>query len=209
VLIRVETSTRARIDFGRDGVHEVPIEQTDLVARADRVRRGELAKAAPNFVWAIGARLLDSAAPVLAPVSLVRVAGDRVFLCVFADPRADDFPALTRELAPLRERRGVATILFPQGERPDAEVHERLRSLGWTVPFVHDHLSESYTRSLLTDGAPSPVVMLQTDEGRVLLQRGVGPKLVPELERAIDGSFPAAAVASGAGPERSTGPSPH
>ena len=57
VLIRVESSSVARIDFGRDGLFEVPVAATDLVARANRVQRGELAKRAPNFVFALGPRL--------------------------------------------------------------------------------------------------------------------------------------------------------
>lgn len=185
VLVRVESPTLARIDFGRDGVHEVPIDATDLVARAERVRRGELEKTAPNFVWAIGARLLDSSAPALATLSLPRIAANREFLCVFADPRAEDFPELARALAPLRGRDGVETILFPQGQRPDVEVYARLRSLGWTVPFVHDHLSEAYTRSLVAEGTPTPSVLLVTDEGRVLLQRRTGAGLVAALDGEI------------------------
>jgi hypothetical protein len=35
---------------------------------------------------------------------------------------------------------------------PDPEVRETLRSLGWTVLFVYDHLSEAY-ESLLDDAS--------------------------------------------------------
>jgi len=209
VLIRVETSKRARIDFGRDGVHEIPIVETDLVARTERVRRGELEKVAPNFVWAIGARLLDSTSPVLVPLSLQRVAAHRAFLCVFADPRAEGFPVLARALAPLRERDGVATILFPQGDHPDAQVLERLRALGWTIPFVHDHLSESYARSLLEDGTPTPYVLLQTDEGRLLFQRSFDAATLAELERVIDATFADRAVTPGSAARDPAATSPH
>src|SRR5687767_607823 len=44
VLIRVEDADVARIDFGRDGLYEVPVASTDLVARANQVRTGELEK---------------------------------------------------------------------------------------------------------------------------------------------------------------------
>jgi hypothetical protein len=185
VLIRVEASTRARIDFGRDGVHELPTGATDLIERANRIRRGELEKEAPNFVWAIGARLLDSASPALAPVSLRRVAEHRVFLCVFADPAAADFAELARALGALGEREGLATLYFPQGEHPDSEVFARLRALGWTVPFVHDHLAESYTRSLLTRQSGLPALLLQTDEGRLLLERGWSAESPAELAREL------------------------
>jgi hypothetical protein len=185
VLVRVETSTRARIDFGRDGVHEVPLGETDLVERANRVRRGELEKEAPNFVWAIGARLLDPSPPTLASLSLRSVAEHRAFLCVFADPGAEGFADLARALAPLRAREGLATLLFPQGEHPDSEVSRRLRALEWTVPFVHDHLAEGYMRSLLPPEARTPALLLQTGEGRLLLQRGWSAQVLAELVRAL------------------------
>jgi len=186
VLVRVETSTQVRIDFGRDGVHEVPLGETDLVERANRVRRGELEKEAPNFVWAIGARLLDPTLPTLASLSPRRVAEHRAFLCVFADPDADGFADLARALEPLRARRGLATLLFPLGAHPDAEVSLRLRSLGWTIPFVHDHLAEGYTRSLLPPEARTPALLLQTDEGRALLLRSWNAQTPSELLRVLE-----------------------
>ena len=54
VLIRVEAPGVARVDFGRDGLHEVPVVKTDLVERANQIRRGEAEKLAPNFLLAIG-----------------------------------------------------------------------------------------------------------------------------------------------------------
>jgi hypothetical protein len=189
VLIRVEASGSARIDFGRDGRYEVPVDATDLVERADRVRRGELQKSAPNFALAIGPRLVDSASATLRPFGFETVIQQRGFLAVFADPAAKDFAALAKSLAPLRERDGVLTILLPQGEHPDAEVREQLRALKWPVPFVYDHLAESYTRSLLAGESPLPELILQTNEGRVLLQRSWSPELVPEIEAALEAAF--------------------
>jgi hypothetical protein len=170
VLIRIEASGLARVDFGRDGLYAVPVAETDLLERANRIRRGEAQKDAPNFVFAIGPRLLDSASPELQPFSLQAVAGYQRFLCVFADPKAPDFEAMTQALAPLRERQGLLTIVFPQGSHPDAEVYERLRSLAWRVPFLHDHLAEAYTATLLPEKTAFPALLLQTDEGRVLFQ---------------------------------------
>ena len=45
--------------------------------------------------------------------------GIPAFLCVFAEPAAESTAALAKALAPLRGRRGVETILFPQGRAPD------------------------------------------------------------------------------------------
>jgi len=211
VLIRVEASGSARIDFGRHGIYEVPVAATDLLERANRIRRGELSKMAPNFVLAIGTRLADPSGPTLRPLGLRAAGAHGTFLAVFADPSAKDFPALAQALAPLRERDGVLTILFPQGEHPDTELSERLRALGWAVPFVYDHLAEAYTRSLLPEATPVPFVLLQTPEGRVLFQGRYGARLPAELAAALDRFSPAAAGAdagsrAGAPPARRAQP---
>jgi hypothetical protein len=197
VLIRVEDGGLARIDFGRDGKQNVPVAQTDLVARANQVRLGELDKLAPNFVLALGPRLVDSASATLRPYPFPIVSEKPGFVCVFADPAAANFAEIAAALAPLYESHGVTTILFPQGEHPDPALREKLRALKWTVPFVYDHLSESYTRSLLDDGTKTPALVLLTSEGRVLYESAWRPEAVPALTKALVGAFggkPAAAM---------------
>jgi hypothetical protein len=186
VLIRVEASGLARIDFGRDGLYEVPVGETDLVERANRIRLGELEKAAPNFLYSIAPRLGDSASSSPGAFPYRAAADQRGFLCVFADPGAKHFRDLASALAPLREREGVLTILFPQGAHPDIQLREQLRSLGWAVPFAFDHLAEAYTRSLLPERTPLPALTLQTSEGRLLFQSSWGADVVPELISALD-----------------------
>jgi len=196
VLIRVEDGGSARIDFGRDGLYTVPVAATDLVERANSVRRGELEKMAPNFVLAIGSRLIDAAADPPRAQTFRDVGERHVFLSVFADPRAPDFEALAKSLAPLHERAGLLTIVFPQGERPDPEVWERLRALGWPVAYVPDHLADSYTRSLLPEGLAPPALLLQTREGRLLFQAPAEPAAVAALDAALGRVQPAAAAAA-------------
>ena len=203
VLIRVEASGVARIDFGRDGLYEVPVGKTDLVKGANRIRLGELEKTAPNFLLAIGPRLIDSESDSLRPFRFGVAAQARGFLCVIADPDAPDFAALAAALAPLRESDGVLTIFFPQGAHPDAQVRERLRSVKWTVPFVYDHLSEAYTRTLLSDATAPPAILLQTREGRVLFQSRGRAGVIYELDSALAEAFGAERAptpAAGRGP---------
>ena len=73
------------------------------------------------------------------------------------------------ELESLR-RSDVLLILFPQGHRGNADVAGQLRAMNWTEPFVYDHLAEPYTTSLLSTGTPLPAVLLQTADGRALLE---------------------------------------
>ena len=189
VLIRVEPGGVARIDFGRDGLREVPIAETDLVERANRIRTGELDKLAPNFLLAIGPRLVDATGERMRPVPYPVAAERQGFLCVFADPGAKEFAAIAAALAPLQDRHGVWTLLFPQAELPDAKLREQLRRLDWPVPFVYDHLAESYSRSLLGKQDALPFVMLQTREGRVVYEATWKPEVAADLRAAIDEAF--------------------
>jgi hypothetical protein len=185
----------ARIDFGREGLHTVPIAETDLLGNANRVRSGGLPKFGPNFVVALGPRLVDASYAAPRALGVREAMRYRGFLAVFADPTADGFAELATALAPRRERSGVLTVLLPQGEHPDAEIHRRLRSLDWTICFVFDYLSAPYTRSLLPESSRLPFLMLQTGEGRVLFQGVWEPEVASDLLRALDDAFGIAASA--------------
>lgn len=195
VLIRVGEGGIARVDFGRDGLFDVPVGATDLVERANRVRRGELEKSAPNYVLALGTRLADSAADPPRGFSFREVTERRGFVSVFADPLGDDFAALAVSLAPLRERSDVLILLFPQGGRRDPEVYEKLRALDWTVPFVLAHLTAPYTQILLPDGVVPPAILVQTAEGRLLWNGRWSPSAAAEVLQVVEGAFAPAAAA--------------
>src|SRR5262245_36661664 len=199
VLIRVEESGQARIDFGRDGQHVVPVGATDLLERANRIRRGDDTKIAPNFALAIGTKILKPGAEHPETLGLPAAAQRPGFLCVFADPGAKGFAELAAALAPLQDRRGVLTVLFPEGDHPDEEMAKRLRSLGWPVPFLFDFLAEAYIPTLLPAKTPLPAVLLQTNEGRLLYQSQWRPEVVGKLQAAIDRTFPAPAETTSAG----------
>jgi len=170
VLVRVEAGGRARVDFGREGVHEIPVARTDLVERANRVRKGALDKLAPNFVHAIGTRLADPSGERLRAMPFARVFEPRAFLAVFADPASEEFAALAAALRPLQDREDLGIVLFPQGRHPDERLHRKLAELDWRAPFVLDHLAESYIRSLRSPEEALPALVLQTPEGRVLFE---------------------------------------
>jgi hypothetical protein len=197
VLIRVEASGAARIDFGRDGLHTVPLEATDLLARANAVRLGEAEKSAPNLVLDIAPRLLDAGAETLRPYGVRPALAYPRFLCLFADPSAAGFDELATALAPLQQRADVLTVLFPLGSHPDAALRERLRALAWPVPFLLDHLAEPYAAALLPDGMEAPALMLLSNEGRVLLAGPYSEQLVTTLTERL------AALAEKAPPEAS------
>ena len=191
VLIRVANARDARIDFGRDGLHDVPISATDLVERANAIRLGQAEKLAPNFLLAIGPRLLDSRSAVVRAFEFKEAAAYRVFLCVFADPWRKEFLGISTALGRLRDRPDVLTILFPQSHRPDSQVSGQLRAMQWTLPFVYAHLAEPYTHSLLDANTPLPAVLLQTGDGRVLYEGRFSGDVVAKLSAALRSSVAA------------------
>jgi hypothetical protein len=189
VLVRIEDSGLARVDFGRDGLFEVPVEKTDLLARANAVRLGAEQKLAPNLVHSIGPRLVDPKPEKVTAFPFAAAFEPPGFVCVFADPRADGFAAIASALSPLGGRHGVMTVLVPQGARPGLETREMLRALDWRVPFVMDSYAEGYTRSLLPEGTSRPAVMALTPEGRVIFQSTWTADAARELAAALDEAF--------------------
>ena len=184
VLIRVEPSAEARVDFGRDGLFDLPIGATDLVERSNAIRVGRIEKEAPNFLYALGPRLLDPATAKIYPFE--DTAKNRFFLCVFADPWRVEFGPLVGELEAFQKQRpGVMLMLFPQGRRPDGEVRGQLLAMKWTAPFVFDHLSEPYTKTLLSPQTALPAVQLQTGEGRVLFEGRWSSAALREIDAAL------------------------
>jgi hypothetical protein len=193
VLIRIEEGGIARIDFGRHGVHDVPVAKTDLLEQANRIRSGSASKMAPNYVLAIGPRLVDPSGEVLRAFPLREVLPYRAFLSVFADPQSEAFAALAEALARFRSHPGALTVLFPEGEGDDAAIGERLRALGWSAPFVYQRLAPSYAKGLLREGTPRPALLLSSAEGRVLLARSWTEESAPELATALQAALEAAA----------------
>jgi hypothetical protein len=212
-LVRVEADGRVRIDFGRHGGHDIPIDHTDLVQRANEVRAGTRTKLAPNFVLRVGNSLVDSSSQPLRPHQLGKIAGASGYLCIFADPRAEDFPNLAQQLAALEGVNGVRAVFFPQsvvGE--DLEfVHERLGTLSWHVPYMYPRLSGNYTLSLLGEIPERPRAMLISSEGRVLHEVEVGTAAgLSELRQAVESLQPPASKAveraDGQGGEQKSAP---
>jgi hypothetical protein len=189
VLIRVDAAGSARIDFGRRGKYDVPIDRTDLIERANEVRTGARNKLAPNFALLVGTRLVDGAAQGMRALESVEIKDARAFLCVFADVQAASFPELARQLGAFASRSGLQTLFFPQGAEGvgTAQIRAELQHRGLPVPFSYPRLSESYTRALLRPGSELPYILLVTPEGRILYEAGPGrDQALAELDRAIE-----------------------
>lgn len=175
-----------RIDFGRDGRADVPLDRTDLIERANRVRLGELHKGTALLTLALGTKLAKGEQGRLTPVVIDEVGGHAAYLLVFADLAAPEFPEVSRQLAALQARRGLYTILLPQGDQHDRDTLAKLEEHGWSVPFVLDQLAEGYRRAYLGDASPLPSLMLMSEEGRVLFEGAPEADGLEQLTGALD-----------------------
>ena len=167
-LVHALPDGRVRIDFGRHGVHEVPIEATDLLERIAEIDAGTRHKMGPNFILSLGTRLVDARSPTPAPLPSVELSAYAGFLCLFADVERGDFGDLAAHLHGLAEEAGVGLLLFPQsaaGVELNA-FHEGLRALGWRAPYAYPRLAPDHTRALLGDPPEVATALLLTPEGR-------------------------------------------
>ncbi len=191
VLVRVREDGLLRADFGRMGRHIIDPKMTDVVERANALRRGKGHKMGPNLTLAIGTKLVDAAAESPVPYRFRDETGNGGVLCVFADPSDEGFEALARLLAPFGQREGVTTVLFPRTDQGDAKTAARLRELEWVVPFAFNNYAEPIARSLMPEGAEFPWVQLATDEGRIVVEGPVDDALAEHIARAMDADFAA------------------
>lgn len=181
VLVRVLDGRSARIDFGRDGVHTVPIAKTDLLNRANAIRRGDAEKPAANFVFMIGPRLVSSSGPTPRSMPFVEAMRYDRFVLVFADPDSEGLEGIATSLRPIGLPENALVVFFPLARKTNGDVYDRLRALDWPVAFVFDHLAEPYARVLLGELPSEPRVMLVTGEGRSLLDAGWTPRLAERI----------------------------
>ncbi len=170
-LIRVlEDGRRVRIDFGRHGEHDIPIEATDVVERANEVLGGTRHKVAPNFLAHFGTQFVHPTSPELVPFPTPELARADRFLCVFGDPRPESFAVLAEQLARLGAGPRMQGLFFPLGlaQSETRAVKDRLEAVGWQVPFAHPQAAEKLAESLLGEVPTTPTALLVSAEGRLL-----------------------------------------
>jgi hypothetical protein len=187
VLIRLDTAGNARVDFGRDGLHTLPLGFTDFLARANAVRTGAATKVAPNFTYAIAPRLVDALREQPRRLSFDESFENTAYLAVFSAADGGEISSLAKALTPLvAPHSRVMLTLFAMGERPDPELHAELRKVGWPGAFVMDHLAEAYARTLLDDVAATPQLALYSAEGRELWRGDASAQSLAGLRGALE-----------------------
>lgn len=169
-LIRVERDGRVRLDLARFGRVDVPIAETDLVERANAVRRGEIFKHRGNLAMQLSPLLVRSDLEQPGPYPSREIKSAEQILCVFADPRSDVFPEIAAAVSTWAEKQQIPAVLVAQnvGREDLSDLHGRLKEVGWLAPFVYPERSATQTERLLRKAPSGPWIQLLTREGRVL-----------------------------------------
>ena len=186
ILVRVESTGRLRIDFASLGKYLVPAEATNVIEEANRIRRGELRKPRPNFVNAVGTRLLDLASDRVRPVAESYFDGVERILVLFADPTTEDFRTIAAEIALWARQSGTVYILFPQGGHRDGATLNACRSSGWGDPVLFDRFVVPMTASYLGEVPEAPVAMLLSPEGRLIFSGAWNTRTRRDLRAVLD-----------------------
>lgn len=168
IVIRLlEPGDEVLLDFGRGGVHTVPIEQTDFVERAEAMRTGERTQIAPNLVLALSSRLVDPDGENPVGYQYDHAKGWDAFALIVAAPAQLDFEALKPVIEGLWEA-GVHPIWIPLDRESDVRVWKPLYDHQVNLPYVFRHFAEPYVNVLGIDDLEPPYYMLMTENGKLL-----------------------------------------
>jgi len=192
-LIRVDELGRTRIAFGRHGTHDIPLERTDLIFRANEVASGARHKVAPNFLAHFGTQFVDPTTEELIPFPLLDLARSDRFLCLFADPRSKGFEELARRISPLGSTPGVELLFFPLAMKRDETqlVKDLLESAPLRVPFAYPEAAEIHAKTLLGEVPAVAHALLVSSEGRALYSEAIGDAgNIEKLRAVVDSSAP-------------------
>lgn len=195
ILYRVNDDGTVRLDFAAGGIHELPIDHTDVVERANAVAQGRRTKMAPNIITILGNRVLDGEAPVELPVTVGDFQGVRGFVHLVADPRSEGFAAIAQALRGVHGKYGVRTVVYPLGDPSNKETLELLRASQWRGLFVRPDLADAYRLGLSSHGE-QPRVVVTTSNGRLLLDRAWDGDAKAAIDAALEQAFTDSKVAA-------------
>lgn len=191
VLIRLEPGSpiEALIDFGRRGLHRIPIEQTDVVERARKLSSGDMNKEFPNWSLMLG-RGFSKIAPGSGGLNIEVKAllPYRHLLIVYLDDNPEDMRAVAEELAADTELYATTktfVVVFPREDFAASGVStviEAMKGNGLEeIAFMAPHVSEPYARSIDHRIPGYPACVLADVEGKTLYEPGIEPRTVEAM----------------------------
>ncbi len=205
VLIRLEPDEpiHALLDFGRLGLHSVPLTQTDILERAEKIASGGMEKQTPNWTMMLGrgfSKLHPAPFQGGTNVPLTDLKDVEHFLIVYldADPEAMRATAeLLDQHAEALKEASTLPVIFGTGEFPyigEPAYMKTLRENGMEKQkFIVPHVSVPYARSMDHSIPGSPAIVLVDAEGKTLYEPGSEATTITamftELEAYLDGKL--------------------
>jgi len=171
VLIRLESPQRALVDFGRNGLHRIPVDATNITQQASAIDKGEVAKDFPNYVQTIGPRLVDVTIDPINKFRFEDVVDQEYFITIYADGDMDTLVTLAEAVEAQQstlEQTQTLAFIIPQETMHDFDYAERMRAAGLKIPFMYGHLAMPYTRVLDHGAKAFPTMVLTDANGKIL-----------------------------------------
>lgn len=203
VLIRLIDESVGLVDFGRQGVHEIPLEVTDFAERFDDLRYGRAFKRLPNVFEMLGPRMLKEAQGELETLKFVgddAVETFRFTGVLFVYLPADlEFPANSKsefsEVMSIASGAEIAVLVIPQAPISQTTLKENLLGKGLeNFYLLYDFVVSGYIDSLVHRPNEQFLCVLTDPDGKVIFrEESLDSEKVKEGLAALSKRFPEAA----------------
>ena len=173
VLLRIEGGPAiAVVDFGRDGIHEVPLDKTDALATARRIKDGEKDKPLPNYLSMLGPpKLFHAVEGKMKAISLHETGDWKGFFLLYLSVEDLDWAALAgllQENKDLIRKTGLQPLLLPLSRVEDAELFQKIREHSLPVAVMHGFLGFSFLNALAHHPGDGPLFVATDLNGKIL-----------------------------------------
>ena len=171
MLLRVPDPGHVRVDFGRLGIHEVPIAETDVLPKANALRVEAAPNRRGNLTRLLSGALTDTRFEQVQPYRRHRIVRSDILL-VAAPLDAELLRGMAESLREFHvPGEGMNVVLLVQKkERDSVAIFETLREIGWEMPFLRWGFVESATNGYLEEGHTIPWIGLMSPFGRSFYQ---------------------------------------
>lgn len=191
VVIRMESDDPPLVllDFGRLGLHRVPIPKTDFRERAEKIASAALIKETPNWTMMIG-RGFSRLNPVsgASNVPLTDLEEIERFLVVYLDGDKEVMRTIGQLLSEYKaelETSRTLPVIFGTGDFVrvgEATYLKILRENGLSEQiFMVPHISVPYARSMAHEISQTPGIVLVDTDGKTLHKPISGDQEIHEM----------------------------